>query len=108
MSLAAFNWEIMRCTLRSLIPLFRARVGMLGQQNPSSSAASASESRTNLTFGRSGICHAQFIAAMLISGYPFEPLFSDGPWAWLCHYRVVLPSGGAKDVLVALEVVQSR
>jgi hypothetical protein len=51
-------------------------VGMLGQQQPSSSLASASAMSTNLTDGLKFSPHTQFIARMLIliSCFPAEPL----------------------------------
>jgi hypothetical protein len=56
---------------------FFAIVETLGQQIPSSSAASDKAIKMSFRFGESACCHAQFIAAMLTDGGLEPPLWSD-------------------------------
>jgi len=53
---------------------FFASVVTLGQQTPSSSAASDKAIRISFRFGESRCCHAQFIAAMLTDAALAPPL----------------------------------
>tara|TARA_R110002095_G_scaffold187390_1_gene164667 strand:- start:717 stop:962 length:246 start_codon:yes stop_codon:yes gene_type:complete len=56
---------------------FFAIVVTLGQQTPSSSAASDNAIKINFRLGESRCCHAQFIATMLTDGGLVPPLSWD-------------------------------